>query len=256
MLIQRLTWAGLRLTAPDEDGHEVTLYLDPLFDPPPRFAPFLGDRVHYAPPGQPAAAVLLTHLHEDHYVPTSLRRVVHESSRVLCPADVTSQVAAGGFAVHGLQVWESTVIGPFKVTAVPAVDGLGDPQVSWLVEADGVRLLHCGDTLWHGYWWAIAERCGPISVAFVPINGAQVDYPWLQPPSGVEAAMTVQQAAVAAHVLRARLAVPIHYGTFHLPPLYVEQDGAEQLFIREAAQRGVKTQVLAPGEELALTAEL
>lgn len=250
MVIQRLTWAGLRVTAPDERGQDVTLYVDPLFDAPPRFAPFLPGPVPFVAPGGPAAAVLLTHLHEDHYVPASVGRVAHESSRVLCPAEAAPRVAADGFWAKGLQTWESTPVGPFTVTAVPAVDGLGDPQISWLVEAVGVRILHCGDTLWHGHWWSIAARCGPIAAVFVPINGARVDYPWLQPASGVAAAMTALQAAAAAQVLRAELALPMHYSTFHLPPVYAEEPASEKNFLLEAARRGVSARILHPSDSL------
>ena len=32
--------------------------------------------------------------------------------------------------------WETVDAGGFRCTALPAVDGLGGPQVSWAVEAD------------------------------------------------------------------------------------------------------------------------
>ena len=54
--------------------------------------------------------------------------------------------------------WETEEIGPFTITAVPAVDGFGDPQVSWVIAAAGRRILHAGDTLFHGSWWLIAGR--------------------------------------------------------------------------------------------------
>ena len=62
--------------------------------------------------------------------------------------------------------------GRSAITALPAVDGLGDPQVSWLVEAEGQRVLHLGDTIFHGYWWRMARRHGPFDLVFAPINGA------------------------------------------------------------------------------------
>src|SRR5690606_13657804 len=57
--------------------------------------------------------------------------------------------------------WERFEAGPFVLTALPAVDGLGDPQLAWLVEADGTRALHLGDTVMHGYWWRMVRRHGP-----------------------------------------------------------------------------------------------
>jgi hypothetical protein len=37
--------------------------------------------------------------------------------------------------------------------AVPAVDGFGAYQVSWVVMAGSHKAIHCGDTMNHGYWW-------------------------------------------------------------------------------------------------------
>src|SRR5256885_673325 len=79
--------------------------------------------------------------------------------------------------------------GPFTVTAVPAVDGSGDPQVSWLIEVDGKRVLHLGDTMWHGWWWRISERYGPPDILLAPINGARLNLPHRQPASPLGAAL-------------------------------------------------------------------
>ena len=102
---------------------------------------------------------------------------------------------------------------------VPAVDGFGDPQHSWVVECEGKRIIHAGDTLLHGAWWRIARRFGPFDLALLPINGAVVDFPFLQPPRNQEAVMMPEEAAHAAHMLRARAVTPIHYGALHRPPV-------------------------------------
>jgi len=38
------------------------------------------------------------------------------------------------------------------------------------VSAYGKRILHAGDTLWHGYWWRTAEEHWPVDIALLPIN--------------------------------------------------------------------------------------
>ena len=119
-----------------------------------------------------------------------------------------------------VEVWERAEVGPFTITALPAVDGLGDPQVSWLVEADGQRILHLGDTIFHGYWWRMARRHGPFDLVLAPINGAVVDFPHLQPPSPLAAAMEPEQAALAGELLGARTLIPMHYGGFEIDPWY------------------------------------
>ena len=134
---------------------------------------------------------------------------------------------------------------------MPASDGFGDPQVSWVVEADGTRILHAGDTLFHGAWWLIAMRCGPIDIAFLPVNGAVADLPHRQPPSPLAACMDPHQAAVAATLLRARRAVPIHYGAIHSPPKYAEVDDPAGTFAAAARTAGVAAQVVPVGEAVA-----
>jgi L-ascorbate metabolism protein UlaG (beta-lactamase superfamily) len=118
------------------------------------------------------------------------------------------------------------------VTALPAVDGLGDPQVSFLVEFENIKLMHFGDTLWHGHWWKIRARCGPPDVAFLPINGAITQFPNMK-PSAIPADLMPAQAASAAAILEAGVACPIHYGAFHNPPVYVELPDVERMFLKQ-----------------------
>ena len=140
--------------------------------------------------------------------------------------------------------------GPFAVTAVPAVDGFGDPQVSWVVAADGERILHGGDTLFHGAWWSIATRVGPIDTAFLPINAAVCSFPHRQPPSPFPATLDPAHAVAAAQLLRAGRVVPIHYGAIDGPPVYAPRRDALPELLRTAAEHGVPVAVVAPGDSV------
>ena len=133
----------------------------------------------------------------------------------------------------GATLYEPISAGPFTVTALPAVDGLGDPQISFLVEAEDIKIMHFGDTLWHGHWWKIRARCGPPNLAFLPINGAITQFPNMT-PSGIPADLTPAQAASAAAILEAKVACPMHYGAFHSPPVYVEFPDAERTVPRSS----------------------
>jgi L-ascorbate metabolism protein UlaG (beta-lactamase superfamily) len=167
-----------------------------------------------------AVAGLVSHLHRDHADADALAGALADDAWVHEPAwPAGSDVENLGLAQanaeleratpsrRAAEVWERVEVGPFVLTSLPAVDGLGDPQVSWLVEADGQRILHLGDTIFHGYWWRMARRHGPFDVVFAPINGAVVDFPHLQPPSPLAATMEPEQAAVAAELLGARAVV-------------------------------------------------
>src|SRR5215213_6649304 len=230
-----LGWAGVELEADD-----AALVIDPLEDPLATFAA-LGDRAKkvqraaLAPPASRGGAVagLVTHLHRDHTDAGALRSALAADAEVFAPAwpsggDVENAALAqaryeleqAGLRLRVVELWEQVELGPFTATALPAVDGLGDPQVSWLVEADDVRVLHLGDTIFHGYWWRIARRHGPFDLVLAPINGAVVDFPHLQPPSPLAAAMEPEQAALAGELLGAGAVVPIHYDGFEVDPWY------------------------------------
>lgn len=247
MIIRRLGWAGIEV---ESDGQRLAI--DPLLS----FGDleqFVGPpRTELPPPSGPLDVALVTHLHRDHADPDALRdvplvlRPAVDEGEFLEVAATTAQEAIGGTAVAP---WETHTAGPFTVTAVPAVDGFGDPQVSWVVEADGRRIIHCGDTLFHGHWWRIRMRLGPFDAAFLPVNGALCEFPHRTPHSPLVADLDPEQAAVAAALLEARVAVPIHYDTIHHPPVYAQVDDPAGRF---AAAAGDRARVLAIGEELAL----
>jgi L-ascorbate metabolism protein UlaG (beta-lactamase superfamily) len=250
MLVRRLTWAGLEIRAPG-----TTLVID-LLGGVPELSQYAGEPTEdlLAPCGQPGTvtAAAVTHPHSDHLDIEALRGALADGAPVLCPPEVTETVAGAGLKSRGVELWETVEIGELRLTAVPAVDGFGSTQVSWVLSHGDRRLIHCGDTLWHGYWWEIAQRCGPIDLAFLPVNGAMANFDDLQPPSGIPAVLTPEQAAEAAHLLGAHEASPIHYGTFHKPPLYISLPDPEAAFVAAAVRRGVTTRLMRPGDETEL----
>jgi L-ascorbate metabolism protein UlaG (beta-lactamase superfamily) len=253
MHLRRLGWSGFELIARGE-----SLVIDTVTDS----HPFLSDHLREprpVPPQQTALAALVTHLHFDHTEVPAIEAAVGPTGRLLRPppfdgseeeavftADQERDLAESDLDVEVVRPWDRHEIGPFTVTAVPALDGLGDPQVSWVVEADGARFLHGGDTMFHSAWWLISGRLGPFDVVALPVNGAVVDAPHLQPPSRLPAAMDPAQAAQAAAILRADTLVPQHYGA-HIPGVYVESDDPVARLATLAEQ---PVSVLQPGETL------
>ncbi|MET8685510.1 MBL fold metallo-hydrolase [Streptomyces sp. NPDC004732] len=258
MRVRRLGWAGLEIEA---DGKR--LLIDYVRDLSPLFTGWQPGEGLAVPSGK-ATAALVTHLHRDHTDAAALAGALPPGAPVLRPApghgddvdNVTTLAAERELALHGLaaevvDVWSTREFGPFGVTAVPAVDGLGDPQLNWVVQADGQRVFHGGDTMFHGFWWLVARRFGPFDAAFLPANGAVVDAPHLQPPSPLPAALDPRQAAAAAEILDARYAVPMRYETEQPDkiPGYVESSDPEGEF---CAHAGGRARVLAVGEWLDL----
>lgn len=260
MHIRRLGWAGIEVLA---QGQSVVV--DYVKDAALLTSTLPAGSL-VTPLHTPAVAALVTHLHADHADVAAIESAVGTTGMVLRPSPFVGSPAeavwtaqqerdldASSLDVRIVSDWDRMQVGPFTLTAVPAVDGLGDPQVNWVIEADGVRIFHGGDTMFHGYWWLIAGRLGPISVAALPINGAVVDFPHQQPPSTLPAAMTPDQAVRAATILRAKALLPIHFG-IDRPPIYVEDDeplARVHAAADEAAQRVLD---LHPGQTLDVSA--
>ncbi|MDX6605952.1 MAG: hypothetical protein QOD14_492 [Solirubrobacterales bacterium] len=269
MRVRWLGWAGVEIEA---EG--VVVVVDPLADAGATFAA-LGEAAHgdrlptvVAPDARGAAvAGLVSHLHRDHADAGALAAALSADASVYEPvwpggedvenlglAQANSELDRAGVGRRAVEVWERVEVGPFALTALPAVDGLGDPQVSWLIEADGRRVLHLGDTVFHGYWWRMARRHGPFDVVFAPINGAVVDFPHLQPPSPLAAAMEPEQAAVAGEALGAGTLVPMHFDGFEIEPWYRPIPDAAARFEAAAAGRSYESRVLEPGERFEVAA--
>jgi L-ascorbate metabolism protein UlaG (beta-lactamase superfamily) len=144
----------------------------------------------------------------------------------LAVAQAEAELSAAGLARHACSPWTSTTAGPFTLTALPAVDGAGDPQVSWLIEASGKRVLHLGDTMFHCWWWRIAERFGAPDLVLAPINGARLTFPHRMPPSPLPGVMDPEQAALAGELVGAKRLAPIHYGGYAIDGIYEPVAGA------------------------------
>jgi len=238
MAAQRLGWAGVRLQVAD-----TTIWIDPLAN-----AAVWGDALRDTLSPVEASSgdryVLVTHRHPDHYDPDTVVRVLGTGGTLLSAAPTGPLPVPSGSRSRAVELYEPQLLGDMTVVAVPAADGYGDPQVSWIVSGGGRRVIHCGDTLWHGHWWKIGRQYGPFDAAFLPINGAR--FGWRQPVSGIPGVMTPEQAAAAAAVIGARLIVPIHYGMAPSPE-YTETAHPAHALVVAANARHVDVEFVRAG---------
>lgn len=268
MRVRWLGWAGVEVQA-----QEATVVIDPLAEPAATFAA-LGDRADrtplpqvVAPEAGRAVAGLVTHLHRDHADAGALEQALAPGAAVRHPrwpggadeenlalAQAAWELGRTDLEREEVDPWDRFEAGPFTIAAVPAVDGLGDPQVSWVVEADGRRLLHLGDTRFHGYWWRIARRHGPFDLVMAPVNAAAVDFPHLRPPSPLAATLGPEEAAVATELLGAPLLVPMHYGGYAIEPWYRPQEDLLSRLEAACDDRPFDLRALEPGESVELGA--
>ncbi len=206
-------------------------------------------------PGAPDA-VLLSHLHADHFHLPSLRAVPGEPLLVL-------PRGTAGFVVKSLgREWaprcvelepgEETTVGAVTIRAVHAAhDGGRGPwsrlrsvAMGFVVEGSA-RTWYAGDT---GLFDAMATL-GPLDLALIPVGG------W-GPTLGAHGHLDAADGAEALRRVKAAYAVPVHYGTFwpaglsRFRPHMFHEPGTE--FARRAAVSSPDTQVrvLAQGETL------
>lgn len=216
MEVQKMPWAGVRI----ESGG-TAIAVDPLY----YFPSDLGRaREPMCPLSEFGAveAVFVTHHHNDHFDPQAIAEFYGADIPVYMPAE--SVPLAGDTPltnIRGATIGDTIPTGALQVTASWSVDGIGDPQLSWVVTDGEKTVLHSGDTLWHGYWWKMVQMHGPFDAVLLPVNGAVVELPGMA-PSGQPITLTPEQAVAAAKVLNAKRLVPIHWRTVHHPPVYRE----------------------------------
>ncbi len=236
--IQRLAWAGVRLQL-----RSATLFIDPLIDPE-AWGEALGDALIPVGDRVGDTSVLITHAHPDHFDAKAAADALAGGGVLAYPSGIQPLPIPERARARPSALWEPQLLGDFTATPVPASDGYGDTQVSWVVSAGGRRIFHGGDTLWHGHWWRIGRQFGPFDAAFLPINGAR--FGWRQPVSGQPGVLTPEQAVAAATILGAHTLVPIHYGITGMDE-YVEVADPIAELRRAARQRAVTVQAVAPG---------
>jgi L-ascorbate metabolism protein UlaG (beta-lactamase superfamily) len=194
-------------------------------------------------------AVLISHVHRDHLDMRSLA-ALPGTPPIVAPAGARDLLQQHGLEhVIELREGERTAVAGVTVTATaalhPARRGPLSPWVPALgfVIESGVRVYFAGDTDLHDSM----RRLAPLDVALLPV--------WGWGTSLGAGHLNPRTAAEALLLLRPRLAIPIHWGTFFPigrrgrlltdPPLE---------FARHAAELApeVEVRILAPDEVLEL----
>jgi L-ascorbate metabolism protein UlaG (beta-lactamase superfamily) len=179
--------------------------------------------------------VLASHRHSDHLDPGTLPGLLAASpaARLGLPAALVEYAAGLGLPRERflpLAAGEPIEVAGFRVRPVPAAHEQLDRDAAghflymgFVVEADGRRLYHSGDSLAYD---GLADWLGPepFDVLFLPINGRD-------PARGVPGNMTAAEAVDLAGIVRPRFVVPHHYDmfTFNTVPVGVFEAEAGRL---------------------------
>ncbi len=218
-----LTWlgqAGFALRSPGG----TTALIDPFL------APHEG-RLYDTPllPAQAAGVdvVLCTHEHIDHFDAESAPAIAAASPAAVfvVPFPIVDMATEAGIAadrVIGVQPGEMTEVAGLTIHTVPACHGVTMEDaygfghelsgglyrfVGFVVEVDGLRVYHAGDTI---HFEGMEEGLPDVDVALLPINGRDAE----REARGIVGNLDHREAAWLASRIGADLLIPMHYDLF------------------------------------------
>jgi L-ascorbate metabolism protein UlaG (beta-lactamase superfamily) len=199
--------------------------------------------------------VLISHLHWDHLDIPSLRLLGRET-HLIVPAGAAELLHRRGFReIEEMRPGDKTVVGGLTIEATHAEHDGGRPPWGPSAGCLGFLIRGCHTVYFPGdtdLFPGMAGICDNLDVALLPV--------WGWGPNLGMGHMNPKRAAEALALLRPRIAIPIHWGTFYprwlawlRPYLLIDPP---QLFRQEAAihMPEVEIHILAPGSTLTLPA--
>lgn len=200
--------------------------------------------------------VLASHEHGDHLDGRTFGRIAAASQApvFVVPRPIRDVAIDAGIAeerVYGASPDEPIAIGAITIHPVPACHGVepddaydfGEARsagsvryLGYVVDIDGVRLYHAGDTIAYP---GMAERVSALrpDVAFLPINGRDV----LREQAGIVGNLTETEAATLAAQIGVSTVVPMHYD------VVPGNTGSAATFVAAMARVGPSVTVVLPG---------
>ena len=175
--------------------------------------------------------ILVTHGHGDHVGDTE--EIAKRTGAVIISTVEVAGALFGDYKTLASNIggWIPTPFG--KVKLATAIHGSGVPgglACGFIIEIGGRRIYHMGDTALTKDFELLADEA--IDVLLAPIG----DFYTMGPKDAVR----------AAKMIRPKLVIPMHFNTFPA----VRQD--PDLFAEQAAEAGISSNVLMPGESITI----
>jgi L-ascorbate 6-phosphate lactonase len=192
-------------------------------------SPWEGRRYESSLPPERAEGVdlvLCTHEHVDHFDARSAPAIAAASpgATFVVPAPIVDMVTEAGIApgrVVGVQPGDDLELAGIRIRPVPAMHGVtmddaygfGEELsgglvrfVGYVLDADGVRLYHAGDTIrFDGMDTTLRDHA--VDVAMLPVNGRDAE----REARGIVGNLSEDEAARLALDVGVGLMIPMHY---------------------------------------------
>ena len=187
-MLKNVHWLGKQASVKIQAGKKI-IYIDPY---------------EIAKKTNDADFVLVTHSHRDHLSPVDIKKVAKADTVFIAPQSCVSSIEAEfNTKVIISEPGMSRRLGEIQIRAVPAYNVVktkyhpkGNKWVGYILTIDDVKIYHAGDT----------ERIPEMQEFTCDI---------VMLPLGQKYTMnSVEEAAKAVLDVRAKIAIPIHYGMY------------------------------------------
>lgn len=222
----RATWLGHATVLVEIDGQRVLF--DPIWSAYASPSQLVGPRRFFPPPLPLEAlpsidAVVVSHDHYDHLDMATVQALAsaprQAALRFIVPLGIGAHLERWGVPRQRIAEldWEDSAgVGGLTVTAMPArhfsgrwiTGGNRTLWATWVITGPGHRIFHSGDTGFFDGFATIGERFGPFDLAMIKVGSYDEMWPDIH--------VNPEEAVRAHGMLRSRLLLPIHWGTFNM----------------------------------------
>jgi len=253
----RITWFGHSAFLLEIEGKNILL--DPMFGDftgphrwlgPSRFSNGIPIEIEKLPQ---IDAVIFSHDHYDHLDYNSVLKLKDKVNQFYVPLGVGSHLEAWGVEldkIHELNWWGEIMLEDLQFVCAPArhfsgraiLDRNTTMWASWIIKSENFTIYFSGDSGYGPHFKEIGEKYGPFD--FAMLECGQYDKRW------ESIHMMPEQTAQAAIDLNAKMAMPIHCGSFVLA-LHSWKDPVERV-TKKAQELGVNMITPKIGQQIVL----
>lgn len=252
----RVTWLGHSSTLVEIDGYRILI--DPVWEKRVSPISWMGPKRFFAPPLSlndlpELDVVLISHDHFDHLDKKTIEALKDRVPLFAVPLGVGAHLEAWGIdpaRITECDWWDELKLGKLTLTATPGRHFSGRSLISmfanktlwagWSMVGPEHRVYYSGDTAMFPGFTEIGDRLGPFDLTLIEVGA--YNRLWTDVHLGPE------QAVQAHQMVRGKLMMPVHWGTFDLA-LHNWTEPAERLIVA-AGDSGSSLVFPKPGESI------